>query len=207
MKLTTSDGYTLAYTYTPPFDPKGAPGAILLHQLNRDRHDYDQFGPRLADQGFGVIAIDSRGHGESSGKWEEFSNADFQDIVNDIDSAKEFLKTQGIDTTRLVLIGASVNANAAIKYAVKDHDVKTLIALSPGIEYRGIKTSGAIMSAPANTWLVAAADDDYSEQSVIELSRINPAVGTKIYPAGGHGTFMLSSTDLPQDIFAWVKDA
>jgi hypothetical protein len=60
------------------------------------------------------------------------------------------------------------------------------------------------MQAPANTWLVAAADDDYSEESVIELSRLNTAVGTKLYPAGGHGTFLLGNTPLAQDIFDWV---
>jgi pimeloyl-ACP methyl ester carboxylesterase len=135
MKLTTSDGYTLAYTYTPPFEPKGAPGAILLHQLNRNRHDYDQFAPRLADQGFGVITLDSRGHGESSGNWQDFSDADFKLLGTDIAAAKAFLKTQGIDTSKLVLIGASINANAAINYATTDADVKTLIAISPGIHH------------------------------------------------------------------------
>lgn len=202
MKLTTSDGYTLGYTYYTPFVPEGAPGAILLHQLGRDRHDYDQFAPRLADLGFHVITVDIRGHGESSGSWKDFLNTDFALILNDLFAAKALLNKKGADTTRLLIIGESITANAAINYAGNDDDVKTLIAISPGLEYRGVKTGGAIFSVPEKTLLVAAKDDDYSEESVKELSRVNPEVETKLYDKGGHGMYLLSV--VAKDMLDWI---
>jgi len=137
-RLTTSDNKDIAFTFYE--GPKGGPGAILLHQLNRDRHDYDGFAPKLVEAGYSVISIDVRGHGESSGDWNLFSANDFRQIGLDIAAAKEYLGTQGADTSRILLIGASFTANAVINYAADDRDVKAVISLSPGLDYRGILT-------------------------------------------------------------------
>src|SRR3989338_7599931 len=101
--LTTEDNKQIAYSFYPAAKGTGGTGAVLLHQLRKDRHDFDVFGPKLRDAGFSVIAIDVRGHGESDGNWQQFSNADFQKVGLDIAAAKEFLKQQGADTKKLLL--------------------------------------------------------------------------------------------------------
>ena len=108
-----------------------------VDQLRRDRHDYDSFAPQLKDAGYNVIAIDVRGHGESSGDLKSFTEADFQKIGLDIAAAKQFLGKKA-DTKKLVLIGESFSANAAINYAATDPDVVSVIAISPGLDFRGI---------------------------------------------------------------------
>ena len=202
-RLTTSDNKNIAFTFFE--GPKNGPGAILLHQLSRDRHDYDAFAPKLVDAGYNVISIDVRGHGESSGDWNLFSANDFRQIGLDIAAAKEHLGKQGVDTSRILLIGASFTANAVINYAADDRDVKAVISLSPGLDYRGIKPQNGIPNVPKNTLLVAAEDDDYSVQSVRQLNSMNTETQTKIYPSGGHGYALFAQTTLSDDILTWIE--
>ncbi|HSU72339.1 MAG TPA: alpha/beta hydrolase, partial [Candidatus Binatia bacterium] len=176
-KLTTADGQAIAFTYTAA--KPGSPGAILLHQFRRDRHDYDSFAPQLQKAGYNVIAIDVRGHGQSSGSAQ--NEADFQNIPLDIAAAKNFLAKKGADTKHLLLIGASFTANSIINDAATDKDVVAVIAISPGMDFKGIKPEQGIRDVPA-TLLIAAEDDPYSASSVRKLAELNPAVSTKIYP-------------------------
>ena len=198
--LTTEDGQTIAFSHHPA--KPNAPGMILLHQLRRDRHDYDYLIPVFKD--YNVIAIDVRGHGQSSGKWEQFSPAEFQRIGHDISVAKEFLSEHGADTTRLILIGASITANAVINYAANDDDVKAVIAISPGMDFKGIKPEQGIARGPT-TLLIAAEDDPYSVEAVKKLHELNPDTDTKLYPKGGHGytLFQLSA----KHMLNWLRVA
>ncbi|MBI4144765.1 alpha/beta hydrolase [Candidatus Woesearchaeota archaeon] len=202
-KLTTTDGKSIAYTYYP--GAKGQPGAILLHQLRRDRHDYDTFAPQLKSAGYNVISIDVRGHGESTGNWELFSESDFRKVGLDIAAAKGFLQKNGAGKG-LLLIGASFSANAVINHAAQDRDVTAVIAISPGLDFRGIKPLEGIENAPNATLLVAAEDDAYSAESVRTLYSKNTDVETKIYAEGGHGYAMFGQTTLAKDILAWLKN-
>lgn len=202
-KLTTTDGKSIAYTYYP--GAKGQPGAILLHQLRRDRHDYDTFAPQLKSAGYNVVSIDVRGHGESTGNWELFSTDDFRKIILDIAAAKSFLGKNGADTKHLVLIGASFTANSVINYAAQDRDVAAVVAISPGLDFRGIKPLEGIENAPNATLLVAAEDDSYSAESVRTLYSKNTDVETKIYAEGGHGHELFGQTTLSADILSWLK--
>jgi sulfane dehydrogenase subunit SoxC len=64
--IRTDDGASLAGTWYEP-GVRQAPAVILVHMLHRTRHDWDPVATRLASEGIGALAIDLRGHGESSG--------------------------------------------------------------------------------------------------------------------------------------------
>jgi len=200
-RLTTEDGQSIAYSY---FEG-GTKGAILLHQLSMDRHTYDSFAPKLVESGFAVVSIDVRGHGESSGDWQKFSERDFNNIVLDVKAAKQFLAKQGIDTSQLLIIGASIGANTVINYAAQDSDVRAVIALSPGLNYRGIDSTQGISGVPANTLLVAAEQDSAAADGVSKLAEQNSAVETKVYSGNQHGTNMFGATSLEQDLIEWIN--
>jgi pimeloyl-ACP methyl ester carboxylesterase len=58
-----ANGVTIAYEVTgSPADPT----VLLLHGIADNLHSYDAIAPKLAVDGFRVIAIDLRGHGSSS---------------------------------------------------------------------------------------------------------------------------------------------
>src|SRR5205085_4037869 len=61
--LPTCDGWHIAGWYWPP-SGKQAPGVILLHQRGRDKSSWGNFPAQLTKQGYAVLAIDLRRHGE-----------------------------------------------------------------------------------------------------------------------------------------------
>src|SRR6266540_1952694 len=68
-----------------------APAVILVHMLHRTRHDWDPVATRLASEGIGALAIDLRGHGESSGGIEGGEAPDYSALVRDVAAARRYL--------------------------------------------------------------------------------------------------------------------
>jgi len=168
---------------------------ILVHQLNKDRSTWDAFARYAQEKGYSSLAIDMRGHGENKGSWKSFSNADFANIVLDIKAAKQFLSDNGYPTDHLVIIGASIGANAALRYASEDPDVLGLFLLSPGLEYRGVKTHDAIVQYGTRFVEIAVSDGDtYSAQSAEQLDDLakNPKLQIRSFEGNAHGTDMLN---------------
>lgn len=194
---TSANGHTIAYQLYP--NP-GKPGIILLHMLGRTRHDWKPLAEQLTN--YAVIAIDFRGHGQSSGNWQAFDTSDFAAMTNDVAAAKSVLKAHNADTSTLVLIGASIGANIAYNYAQQDDDVTGLVLLSPGEEYRGI-TVQPTTSLPH--LIVASNDDTYSAESSKNFAQ-NINSDFKLYDTAGHGTNMLSQPDLVPLIRQWLDE-
>ncbi len=67
--LTTDDGVKLAAWYTPPTN--GA-AIMLIHGAGGSRESLRGYGEMLVRNGYGVLALDLRGHGESDGTTNRF---------------------------------------------------------------------------------------------------------------------------------------
>ena len=134
--LHTSDGYLVAAWYWSPAEGS-APGVILLHMRGKDKSSWGDMPQKLVDEGFAVIAIDLRGHGETLDpqgrrmKLEQLKNADYLAMLNDVAAAHlAFDDDKRVDGDRVGIIGASIGANLAIMYTAGDLRVRTAIALS-----------------------------------------------------------------------------
>lgn len=199
--LETADGISIAYSYLPGSSGKGV---ILLHMLGRSKEDYAYLAQQLNNAGLAVIAIDFRGHGKSAGDMTKFSDADYQKFVLDVKAAKQFLAQQGVGSVGIV--GASIGANAALNYAANDPDVKALVLLSPGMNYHGVDIAESAKRYPGYTLLVAAADDDYSANTVRKLMDIMHAKSQKMYTVGsGHGTGLFKKTNAEHVAADWLN--
>jgi pimeloyl-ACP methyl ester carboxylesterase len=199
---TTIDGQTIAYNIYPA--KPGSPGVILLHMLRRTKNDWDTVAKWLQKNGYTVIAPDLRGHGQSTGNWEQFTPEDFNKMTLDVQAVKSVLENQGADVKKLAIIGASIGANIAFNYAATDNDVKTVILLSPGLEYRGVTTMGTRFSKPF--LVVASKDDQYSAQSSQEIANNNPTAELILYDDAGHGTNMFVKNELAPTILEWLQE-
>ncbi len=200
--LVTADGLTLAATYySPTADP--APGILLLHMLGRDRSDWHDFALQLQQAGYAVLAIDLRGHGESEG------SRDYTLMERDAAAGIRFLRDQPqIDANRLLIIGASIGANIALRYAASDPDIAGVVLLSPGLDYRQVTTADAMPAYGERPILIAASSEDsYAADSARQLDSL--AAGPHqllIYDGQGHGTRMLGKGNgLETAILDWLR--
>ncbi len=210
--MQTDDGVDIIGDWYPVEGGKQA--GILLHAMPEDRKSFVGLAHALNKQGLSALAIDLRGHGESvnslKGKldYRKFSDNDHQQSIFDVQSARKFLEGKGFAKDAQFLIGASVGANLAMKYAAENKAVKAVIALSPGINYRGIETETLPYEDVASKiFLIAAQDDAYSAQTIQELQKKNESFTVKLYTSGGHGTDLLKNqSDLTTFILNFLKD-
>ncbi len=173
---------------------------ILLHMLSRDRRDWDNFAVKLNSLGYNVLAIDLRGHGESDLDFLKFTSTDYNNMVKDVAAAKKYL-----NKSKIFVIGASIGANVALNYAVKDKDVKGIVLLSPGADYRGVETLKAIMKYDRPIIIVSSEDDFQSIGASRQLySFAGKQRELKEYQDAGHGTNMFVKPDLADSIIDWL---
>ena len=201
--LLTEDGVRIRGTYYRPAEIN-VPGIVLLHMLGRNRDDWATFAGKLQNAGYGVIAIDLRGHGDSGGK------RDWAKMVNDVAAATGFLRSQPeIDPQRIVIVGASIGANVAINYAAHDSAISGVALLSPGLDYRGVKTENAVREYAARPLFIAASQEDgYAAQSSQKLATLAQGPHTLlILENQGHGTQMLGKDNGLEDaLFQWFAE-
>ena len=198
----TIDGYTLAYNIYK--SKPGSPSVILLHMFRRTKSDWDSIAKWLQTNGYTVIVPDMRGHGQSAGNWEQFTPEDFNKMTYDVAAVKSVLQNEGANTKKLAIIGASIGANVALNYAANDQDVRTVILLSPGLEYKGVLAATTRFNKPF--LVVASKDDEYSAQSAQVIIQNNPSAKILMYEDAGHGTNMFSKNDLAPNILEWLQE-
>lgn len=209
VSLKATDGKSIKGTY---YRGETNKGIILLHMLNHDRSTWNNFATDLQDEGYHVIAIDFRGHGESAGDWKDFSTSEFEDrndfveMEYDIEAAASFLK--GKASWPKTIIGASIGANIALRYAAVNPEVEKVVLISPGLNYKGVRTSEAAMRYQGEVLMVGSSDDDAYIEANEKLN--NKFVGkhkTFEYMGSGHGTELFDTeSGLSERIIGWLKE-
>jgi pimeloyl-ACP methyl ester carboxylesterase len=122
VRLTSADGAPLAGWYRP-----GRSGAavILLHGSGSQRADVLPQAVVLANQGFGVLLLDARGHGRSGGRAMDLGWYGETDIAG----ALTYLAAQpGVDPHSIGLLGMSMGGEEAIGTAGVDPRVAAVVA-------------------------------------------------------------------------------
>ncbi len=195
VSFATSDGITIVADYYPS---SGKRFALLLHMMPATKESWRPFAEKLVVAGYAVLAIDERGHGESTMggtlNYKTFSEKDQQDKILDVQAAMGFLKEKGATESGTVLVGASIGANLSMQYLAQHPDVAKAVALSPGLNYRGVMTEPSVVSlqAPQKLLMIASQDDDrQSYGDVVTLHEKYPQTTEVILESNvGHGTTM-----------------
>ncbi len=197
--LKTTDGETIAGLYYAVPNARG--GVVFVHMMPATKESWDVLAARLQQLGYAGLAIDLRGHGESSGGpkgYQHFGDAEHQKSILDVDAAVKFLFSKGVTESQLTLVGASIGANLALKYLADHHEIKTAALLSAGLNYRGIETPVAAhaLASDQRVLIIAARDDGGNANENEELATEIPEGVEKkieIYAVGGHGTDLFES--------------
>ena len=75
--IETYDGTVLKGTYFAAAKP--GPGVLLFHQSNRTRTSWDDVARQLAAVGMHELSVDVRGHGDTGGKFDNWSGAKWKE--------------------------------------------------------------------------------------------------------------------------------
>ena len=198
VSLKTEDNLEIKADY---FDANSDKSLILIHQLSMTKHSWKSFAQKAQKKGYNVLAIDLRGHGVSQGDWEQFNDEDFINMILDVKAANNFLKEK-YPKTKIAVIGASIGANLAIQYLAKSN-ISTSIALSPGINYRGLDISNDINKVDKNLLILVGKGDSYSYNSSQQIAK-NNKVELKAYETSEHGTNLLNDK-LERVMLDWLE--
>ena len=118
--LKTADGISLAGWYHPP---DNGSAIILLHGASGSREAVRPYAAMLARQGYGVLALDQRGHGESGGKTNRLG---WQGTA-DVGAAIAFLQAQP-QVKRIGGLGLSMGAEALLGAAADYPALAAIVA-------------------------------------------------------------------------------
>lgn len=185
------DTALVADFYAAPEGETGAPVIIALHMLNSNRAAYAPIIPDLRADGYALLNVDMRGHGDSGGAREwEAAIADVADWI-------AWLEGEGqLGERGLAIMGASIGANVAIISCAESAVCAGAIALSPGLDYRGVKPEAALVDglADRSALLVAAGRDSSSATAIRQMFlRAQGAVTARMYTGRAHGTRLFDS--------------
>jgi pimeloyl-ACP methyl ester carboxylesterase len=143
----TADGVRLTGWYVP--SSNGA-AVVLLHGSGSTRSGVLDHLLALGEEGYGVLAIDARGHGDSGGTpmdWGWFGNLD-------ISAAVDFLTRQpGVDPSRIGAVGLSMGGEEALTAAAADPRIRAVV--SEGATMRAFSDWGSIPAPAVNRSLSA----------------------------------------------------
>ena len=198
--LTTQDGLSLVGVEQHTDQQRIA---LLFHMMPATKESWDAFAERLLQAGYASIAIDQRGHGESTMQatfdYKQFSDEQQQAKRLDVDAVIAYAITKGFVDKQIILIGASIGANLAMQALVDYPEISCVIALSPGIDYHGVRTDTVMtqLHPHQHVLLIASDDDQESYESIKQLHALNPKQ-TEVWEQNGigHGTSMLQNDPL-----------
>jgi dienelactone hydrolase len=190
------DGATLTGAYYEPLR-RPAPGIVLLPMLRRSHADWDAAASQLSDAGFAVVALDYRS-GDELGAY-----------PMDVRAAKAFLRDRPeVIPGSIGIAGASIGANLAVLDAADDPGVLSIALLSPGIDYKGLRTEAAMKKFGARPALLAGSTKDpYAARTIRHLTTIGPGLReVRFTDAVAHGTVLLSrDAELIPALVDWFK--
>jgi pimeloyl-ACP methyl ester carboxylesterase len=220
IELITSDGVIVAGDFYPASAAatSAARTALLLHMMPATRLSWRPFAELLAAVGVQSLAIDLRGHGESTRTksgltldYRAFTPAEHQAKRHEVAEAVAWLQAErGVIQGELALVGASIGANLAIDYAATHPNVRATVALSPGLDYKGLTTADRVTAMqPGQALLLVASEDDQhgSWETVNRLVKLRRGVELMGFADAGHGTTMFErSPDLMPRVRDWLID-
>ena len=200
LTLVAADGMKIAATERrSAISPSS--GLILVHMFGSNRNAWSAFAARAQREGYSVIAVDMRGHGDTAAlnpntpQYRGFTPQDWLDVLHDIEAARTALVKGGADPARIGVVGASIGANLAAAYAAEHENIAALVLLSPGQDYKGVGVAEAFERyGKRPSLLVTTEGDRYAADTCRALHRSATGFSELREFAGMyHGTEMLDA--------------
>lgn len=194
---------------TLPDTPGKVPAVLMLNKAAGDRTAYNDLAVNLAERGIASIALDMRGHGESTNV-ETFvpgpdSNRDLiWDSQVDVIAALAWLRDHPrVATDRLAIVGASYSSEEAAEAGRLQGFEKAYVMLSPGSF--GDESIDEIDTSGASWLLVISRNERYLKDITEETRERSRSVEVWELPGTEHASDLLGvHSDLAERIAVWL---
>jgi pimeloyl-ACP methyl ester carboxylesterase len=128
--------------------PEDGPVVMLLHGGGQNRLAWKGSGSALAAQGYRVVALDARGHGDS--EWDPDADYEMEALARDL-----LTVIDQIGAVRPAVVGASLGGITALEaHAVTDYadifSAVILVDIAPKVENNGSRRIVSFMTAHPN---------------------------------------------------------
>lgn len=199
--IEAGDGLALYGVYHVPPGAGQTPALLLLHQLYTTSRSWNTVVGSLLASGYRVLAVDLRGYGVTRGgiNWARAQDDTLRWLA--------WLANQpGVNSAAIFTMGSSMGANLAIAGCAAADRCAGAVALSPGLNYFGVRTRAALTEAPV---LVVYADrDSIPGRDVPRMVEIaaeaeNTDLTAIAYAGRAHGVALFSAYD---DVLGHILD-
>lgn len=182
VRFLSTDGVEIAGWFVP--SKLSNKTIILVHGMNSSRTDefdghFPEFAAALEREGFTILMIDLRGHGQSGNARFTFGLTERRDVIG----AVNWLKSKGYKPQEIGVLGVSMGSATAIGATVDDPDIGALVTDSgyaevyPVMQYNWSKVSGLPNVFLPSTMMFGSFLTGYdliSAKPVNEIGRISP---------------------------------
>lgn len=129
VQLTAKDGLKLIGDYFAPIgsSDEGAFAVLFIHQHGGSRGDVAFLARPIVDQGFALLSVDLRGHGDTG------AGENWEAVTEDLQGWMEWLQSQpGVRSSGgLMTVGVAVGGNYALTACANAAECRTAVAISP----------------------------------------------------------------------------
>lgn len=229
--IPSADGTVIKATFCPAANP--GPGVVLFHQSNRTRTSWADVAGRLAAAGVHSLIVDARGHGQTGGAYDNWTDPDKDHAKKtqsaDLDAIFQFLTSQpGVKGDVIGLGGAGVEGVDNAVQLARRHSaaVQSLVMVSGETFQEGLQFLKDASQLP-ELFVVADTDEYPPTVEAMELLYVTasspnkklvhyvaskeapwvwyePVDVGKVPVAGGHGTDLFTGhAELPGLIVDW----
>jgi len=218
--LTAEDGWNLGARYLKA--APGAPTVVLIHTQKSDLNEWEPWLKPLKRYGFGYLAMDLRGHGNSFVKpdgstttWRAFSlsgsDNEYNKMLRDVEAALAFLSTNSVTGDQTVLAGSVLGANLAIKTAAIHPEISMVVAVSPVLNVNDVLSVNPLRAYGRRPLLLVAGVDRAKQYKEFQLLNdiakraCGPENVAVIVEAKGFGPGLVNKYNVRR-VLDWIKN-